>query len=499
MKETSFKKRYVFKLVSSIINAIINTVMVAIVPKYLGPVNYGFFTYFQNFFSQMIGFLDFGSSTAFFTKLSADGNRKSLLVFYTLYIFFIFLICIGFVLVIKFIQIENLFFPYMPHEYIFYGMFFGFLTWLTQICIKISDAYALTVSVEMIKIFHKLSMLGLIFYIVFNFSLNLQSYFIYQFISFGVFLLVVLVVFLKSKIFYDLPRLTPDLFRSISNEFIKFCHPLVVHSVVTGFAAFFDIWLLQKVSGGAEVGFYGLSYSLVAVTFIFSASMTPIITREFSLNYANKNYEALKTQLIKYSPPLYCIAAFFGVFISFHSSEILQIFVDDKFKGATFALSIMAFYPLHQTYGQISNGLLYASSRTNLARNISLYITPFGILISFILIYFFRFGSVGLALKIVLIQIISVNISLYFNTKMLGIGIKFFIYHQIYSVCIFVILAFFSGFFKFFESVLLNFFVFGFFYVCFVIISFLLFPRLLTADDAKSAVYLQRIKSVFKK
>jgi O-antigen/teichoic acid export membrane protein len=82
MKESSLKKRYSIKLFANIIGGIIGAIMIAIVPKALGPVAYGQFVYLQEFFSKAISFLDMGSSIAFFTKLSARQDRKELITFY---------------------------------------------------------------------------------------------------------------------------------------------------------------------------------------------------------------------------------------------------------------------------------------------------------------------------------------------------------------------------------------------------------------------------------
>mgnify|MGYP000069407772 CR=1 FL=1 len=83
--EHSLKKRYLIKLCSNIVNGLINIVLVAIVPKALGPVAFGQFSYLQQFFMQFIAFLDAGTSTAFFTKLSANSTRKELLSFYFIF------------------------------------------------------------------------------------------------------------------------------------------------------------------------------------------------------------------------------------------------------------------------------------------------------------------------------------------------------------------------------------------------------------------------------
>lgn len=53
--EESLKKRYLIKLLSNLINGAINIIFIALIPKALGPVAYGQFSYLQQFFSQILG------------------------------------------------------------------------------------------------------------------------------------------------------------------------------------------------------------------------------------------------------------------------------------------------------------------------------------------------------------------------------------------------------------------------------------------------------------
>ena len=154
-KETSLKIRYLIKLTSNIINGLLNIVLVAIVPKALGTVAYGEFSYLFQFFSKLFGLLDSGSSIAFFTKLSAKQERKNLIGYYFIISLLILMLSIIFIYISEIINLQVQLFPDIEPQYIYLGLFFGFFTWWLQIFIKISDAYALTLSIEIIKIFYK--------------------------------------------------------------------------------------------------------------------------------------------------------------------------------------------------------------------------------------------------------------------------------------------------------------------------------------------------------
>ena len=492
MNEDSLKKRYTIKLLSSITNGLINAILVAIVPKSLGPIAYGQFVFLQDFFMKVISFLDMGSSIAFFTKLSAKHTRKELITFYFLYSFLILVLIFIFLYFIMTFGYNKFVMPNIPSQYIYMGLFFGFFTWMIQIFIKISDAYALTVSVELIKIAHKIMSLLLLLSFVYFTLFDLENYFFYYYISQISFLLILSLLFIKKSIFQRKYFNLKFNFKKILKEFFNYCSPLVVSSILGVVAGLTDIWLLQKMAGSEETGFYGLAYSLAAMCFLFTSSMTPIITREFAKSYEEKNIDEMRRLFFRYIPMLYSLAAYFGIFISMQSENVLSVFTDEKFKDAYLVLVIMAFYPIHQTYGQLSGSIFYATGQTKLLRNISFFTMPLGMIISLMFIYIFDLGAVGLASKMLLIQFIGVNIDLYFNAKFLNFKLKYFILHQVYAVMFFVVLAYISSTFFSFDSSIVSFLVSGFFYTIFVIISTYIFPQVF-------ATTRQEIKEVFLK
>ena len=481
MQEHSLKKRYTIKLFANIISGIIGAVILAIVPTALGPIAYGQFVYLQEFFTKAIGFLDMGSSIAFFTKLSAKANRKELISFYFIYSFIVLLVIFGFIFVSDTFGFLHTIIPDISVEYIYLGLFFGFFTWFTQIFIRISDAYALTVSVELIKVGHKIVSLLVLLFFVYQLVFDLELFFYFHYIALVSFLLIISWLFIKKNIFRGIFNSEFSII-NLTKEFTSYCHPLVVYSIVGLLAGLFDIWLLQKVAGSEQMGFYGLAYSLAAMCFLFTGAMTPIITREFSKSYEEKDYENMRKLFYRYIPMLYSIAAFFSVFISIQSENVLSIFTDEKFKDAYLVLFLMAFYPIHQTYGQLSGSIFYAASQTKLYRNIGVFSSFLSILFASIFIYIFEFGAVGLALTMLIVQFIGVNIQLYFNAKLLKLNIRYFIFHQIYSILFFVFIALFVSKIINIENSIFEFLFSGCLYIILVIIFSYIFPQVFATN-----------------
>ncbi|MCX6077366.1 MAG: lipopolysaccharide biosynthesis protein [Campylobacterales bacterium] len=498
--EDSLKKRYAIKLFANVITALFGAVLVAVVPKALGPLAYGQFVYLQDFFMKLISFLDMGSSIAFFTKLSARHARKELISFYFIYSFAVLLLVFGFIFALVHFGLVSHVIPDIPNELIYMGLFFGFFTWFTQIFIKISDAYALTVSVELLKIAHRAVSLLLLLFFVYQLAFDLEIYFYFNYIALLSFLFIVSWLFFKKGIFTSaLFKVQHLQLRVLTKEFIEYCHPLVISSVIGIVAGIFDIWFLQTMAGSEQTGFYGLAYSLAAMCFLFTSAMTPIITREFAKSYEQKDLEQMRSLFHRYIPMLYSIAAFFAVFISMQSENVLAIFTDEKFKDAFLVLVVMALYPMHQTYGQLSGSIFYATGQTKLMRNMALFTMPFGMAISFGTIYVLDLGAVGLAYKMILGQLIGVNIQLYFNSKFLNLEMKYFVWHQLYTVVFFAILAFIASNFFSFESALLELLISGFIYTVLVTIFVYIFPQIFATTRYEIKENLIRLKNVIKK
>ena len=472
----SLNKRFAIKLLANIVTVIINAVIVAVVPTALGPISYGNFNYLQQFFNQLIAFVDLGTSSCFFTKLSADNDRRELLKIYALFSISLFSVLFLLVLLAKELGYAEFLLSDIPDSYIFYGFWFGFLTWFTQIYVKISDAYALTVSVEAIKIIHKSLMLGVLLYFINYLPFDLYLYYYFHYLSLATFVIVISLVFHNENIFNIDVFIRKVGYKKVLNEFYQFCSPLLLFNIVAIGVGIIDIWLLQTVSGSIQTGFYGLAYSIAAMCCVFTSAMTPIITREFSKSFAKNDLLEMRRLFLQYVPILYALAAYFSIFIVFEVDNLLSVFTDERFKGAHIALLIIAFYPLHQTYGQINAALFFATDETRKYRNIGLISSLIGVIFSYLFIYQLEFGAAGFAFKMVLTQLIAVNIQLFFNVRKLKLNFFHFINHQIYTVVIFVMMAYFSSLIVDFENILVNIFVGGFLYSVLIVCCLCVFP-----------------------
>jgi O-antigen/teichoic acid export membrane protein len=197
--------------------------------------------------------------------------------------------------------------------------------------------------------------------------------------------------------------------------------------------------MLQKFAGSVEQGFYGLSYQIGAVCFLFTSAITPLITREFAIAFGKKDLREMARLFRRYIPMFYAIAAFLGCFVAGNADKVTYLFGGSKFANASLAVSIMALYPIYQTYGQLSGSVFFATGQTRLYRNIGVTFMILGLPATYFLIapenmMGLNAGSTGLAIKTIVLAFVAINVQLFFNTRFLRLSFLRFLWHQVYSL-----------------------------------------------------------------
>ena len=439
-KEDSLKNRYISKLSANFVGLGINLVTQAIIPRGLGPRAYGDFHFLSNFFNQVVGFLDMGTSTGFYAKLSQQQQDFGLVSFYLPFTGLVSLLLIIFVGCIHVTGIYTTLLPDQVPFYIYLAAILGILTWLVNVLNKMTDAYGVTVSAEIARIIQRGLGLILILALFLINQLNLPHFFFYHyFILIFLALSFIWVIGRKGHSLRRSWKLSIVQIRTFAKEFYNYSHPLFVYALVGMIVGILDRWMLQKFSGSVEQGFYGLSYQIGAICFLFTSAMTPLIMREFSIAYGANDLREMARLFRRYIPMLYAIAAYFACFIAMEANKVAFIIGGEKFHQASLAVMIMAFCPIHQTYGQLSGSVFFATGQTRLYRNIGVTFMILGLPVTYFLIapenmMGLNAGATGLAIKVVALQFIGVNVQLYFNARLLGLQFWRYLGHQLVSV-----------------------------------------------------------------
>lgn len=452
-KEDTLKKRYFYKLLTNFFGMLMSFLTAGIVPRALGPQQYGDFSYLTNFFTKITGFLDMGSSTGFYAKLSKRQKDYGLISFYLYFVGAAILVVGIFAIAISVTPLHKILLPDQRVMFICFAAGWAVLTWATQILNNITDAYALTVTAEITKVLQKAVYTVFVIVLFATGLLSLVSFFCLQFAMLFLLLLVFALVITRNT---DSVLRTWSLKRSevasYFKEFYNYSHPLFVCSLVALIAGLLDRWLLQVFGGSAQQGFYGLSFTIGSFCFMFTSAMQPLLMREFSIAHGTKDLDKMARLFRNNIPLFYSIAAYFSCFIVMQADKVSHIFGGKSFGAAAIPVAIMAFYPIHQTYGQLSSSVFFASDQTPLYRNIDIFVSIAGLIMTFFLVASPRFGglgagAIGLAIKMVAIQFITVNIILFFNSKYLKLSFWKYLAHQFVSVGVLLFISALSSYF----------------------------------------------------
>jgi len=436
----TLKKRYIAKLSTNLVGLAVNMVIQAIIPRGLGPKAYGDFNFLSNFFWQLMPFASLSTSEGFYTKLSQRQNEFGLISFYFRFTGLAVLALFVFVITSQFTGISNTLWLGQDIRYVYMAAAWGVLTWLAMLVGQVADAYGLTVSTEIARIAQRCFGLVIILALFFLNRLNLINFFFYHYAI----LLLLLLLFVwiaghKGHSFFRDWHLSRDQVRGYIKEFYAYSHPLFILALTGMIVSILERWLLQKFAGSVQQGFFGLSYQIGAVCFLFTSAMTPLIFREFSIAFNKNDLTEIARLFRRYIPLLYSIAAFFACFACVQADKVTHIFAGGKFAGAVVPVMIMALYPIHQTYGQLSGSIFLAVGQTKLFRNIGLLYMALSLPLAYFLLapakqFGLNAGAVGLAIKFVVVNFLVVNVQLFFNARLLNLSFIRYLAHQIICV-----------------------------------------------------------------
>lgn len=445
--EDSLKKRYAYKLGANVIGLPITLAIQAIVPRLLGPAIYGNYSFLNTFFTQIVNFFDAGISAGFYTKLSQRSHEPGLVKFFWGVVGIVSTLVIVFASVVLATGLAGIVWPDQEARYVWMAAIWGLLTWYSQVINKALDAYGLTVSSEIVRLQQKGLGLALILLMFWLRRFSLTEFYLYQY-TILLFLVVTWGVVLQrnGRTLFPRARLAAGQIKIYSREFFIYSAPLVVLGVVALVGGVLDRWLLQKFAGSVQQGFYGLSYQIGALCFLAASAMTPLFWREISRAFGEQNMPQMQRLFERTVRIMYVITAFLAVFIALQADKVSLILGGSKFKQAALPISIMVFYPIHQTYGQLTGSFLLGTGQTRLYRNLSVTTIIFGLLLALWLLtpttkFGLGLGATGLAIKMVLEQLVSVNLQLWFISRFLKISFGKFLIHQLYSVALLVGLA----------------------------------------------------------
>lgn len=434
----SIAKRYAITFLSRAVGLGAHIATAGIVPRSLGATDYGSFQFLQAAFQQVKNVADLGSSSAFFTHCSKHQRSGLILLAFGLWEL---LQLAGILLLVAaavYFGFAGYLWPNQATSRIFLLAGIVVLQAYQQRFLNFADSKGLTSIAQILKLGINLLQITLMVFLFLGDRLHLQSYIGVHYLVLG-FSLLLLWAYLRQRrrLFYE-ADFSRERLRELLRYFTRYCSPLVVYTLAGTIFGYFNRWFLQWVEGNAEQGLYALSFNWSQIILIFTSAMLPIYWREVSLAFGQNDLDRIRYLFNKFIHLLYVLTVFFAAFICTQAEFLVTHVAGASFTQAAVPFMLMSFYPVHQTYGQISGVLFMATERTRQYRNISLAAMTFGGGLTYFLLAPPTFvlpglglGALGLALQMIIVQFFIVNIQLFFNCRYLGLSFRSFLIHQV--------------------------------------------------------------------
>ena len=458
----SLARRYSFKLIANIAGVPLFLLMEAILPRALGPAGYGAFSYATGMFQYLTNFLDFGTSTCLFTTLSKRQQEWPLLAFFMRIAGLLFVLCLLMAGLCMIPELGLRIMPGVPAWIMAPAALWAFATWGGRVLRGVNDALGQTVKSEKIRTVAGVLACAALLLLHLGGVLSMPVLFIHQLVYlFGMMLafkIIVLEAFRPGRengsgrglARRPSLKLSLEQKRAYADEFAKYSFPLFLQLIVVTLALMADRWLLQVFEGNVEQGYFSISQKVGMGCFLFISAMTPLLTRELAVAHGKNDHAEMGRLFTRFAPMLYAVAVYFSAFVCLEAQAVVNIFGGSQFAAAVLTVQIMALYPIHQGYGQLAQAVYYASSRTGALSRISIVSSAAGFLISLFLLMPEKYGgqalgSVGLAFKMVGLQVLVCNFLLFMCSRFIPIRLGRLISHQLFCLAAFLGLAWASG------------------------------------------------------
>lgn len=207
--------------------------------------------------------------------------------------------------------------------------------------------------------------------------------------------------------------------------FLTYCLPLVPYSAMSFIADFADRWLLQTYGGGVQQAFYAVGSQLSSIALLATTSILRIFWKEIAEAHAQGNIDRAHALYVRVSRMLFFIAASTAGFLIPWSEQVLEMLLGASYAGGGATLAIMLLYPIHQSMGQIGSTVLYATANVRLQVISGMSTMLLGTVVSYFVLApasaavpGLGLQSAGLAVKMVAVQLLSVNVIAYLIARL---------------------------------------------------------------------------------
>lgn len=424
----SGRVRFLFSLIANIFRGILNFATNLLIARFLLPAEYGQLAFLLTSFLAVTQFFDQGVTAAFYTFISREKSRLADNIIYFIWLLLQLLaVCVFIILLAPHAWILSIW-DGAPRETVvlaFLAIFMQQIVWWSVV--QLGEAKRKTIVAQSATMICAVFFLVAIFFahwIAGSVGFDINRIFIIMIAVYVTASGILFIIFTKDSWRSNFSLNFLAEFNQSLREYWQYCNPLILQSGVTFFYTFLDVWLLTHFAGAIQQAFFQIGQRFTGICLLGATAVMRVFWKELSSLYGQDNQERLKEVFFQTLYVVTFMGAVICGFLVFWSKEIILFSLGANYEPGWLVLAVMFFYPLHQGVGQLVGAAYCATSRTALSARLSVMVMLVSIPVSYFvlapshaLIPGFGLGALGLALKMVILNILSVNLSLYVFCK----------------------------------------------------------------------------------
>lgn len=424
----SLSTRISWSIALTLVRAATNFMTGLMLARFLGPEEFGRFSYLIATFIALRQLLDLAASNAFFTLLSEQPQSRRFLLGYWSFVAAQILISLLLLLVLIPQDLLERIWSGEPREILalaFLAVYSQYSVWamVSQMGEASRKSKPVQIANTVIMAGH---FLGVLFLYLFGW-LALPALFLLMILEWTAGAVL-------TAIFYGYdtgPALKkPGGTRAVFHQYLTYCKPLALLTAFDFFLAFGDRWMLQTWSGSVDQAFLAIGLQIAAISLLAVTSILRIFWKEISEAHAAGRSDHVRIIYTRTSRAVFAAAAFGAALLMPWVQEIVTYVLGPRYQPGLMTITILLLMPVAQALGQVTGTMFLATKETRIAAGVGIAFAVFGIIGSYFVlapasaaIPGAGLGSEGLALKLVVLGFLAVWVSLYWLKPRFGMPI----------------------------------------------------------------------------
>jgi len=415
LQEKTVRVRFVVAVLGNGIRAAANFSAGLMITRALGAGRFGTYSFLAGSFNSLRPLLILGASSAFFTLISRGRRNTKYVHLYIAWLtlqFAIVLLLIG--LLLPNYAYDRIWLGY--HRPIvmlaFAASFMQMQAWPTVM--QVGESKRETLVVQSLSAAIALLHLVIVGLLVYNGGVSVA---VVLWCLIGEYTLAVGVgSFLVARRRTTVEAGLEPTYRSIVREYLEYGSPLALSTIAAAAYLFGDTWMLQRFGGSINQGLYQAAYQFAAISLFATTSILQVLWKELADAFGRKDTARVFQLYSRIARIVFAAGAVVSGFLIPWANELVRVMLGASFEKSGIILALLFIYPIHQALGQVTDTLALAIDETPLFSKVTIGYTAVSLVVSYLvlapragLVPGLALGPTGLAVKIVCLNILSVN------------------------------------------------------------------------------------------